>query len=589
MKDLMDTLGSKCNVSLMMRRKIPLFVLALCAAAAQAQVFPGKQWQTNPRALSPVVVRRVRDYVSAMDTTGLVVVKSGKIAYQYGDTKVLSYLASSRKSVLSMLYGKYVKNGTIDLSKTIGDLGMDDNPVTTPAPKGSSAPPAVVPGLLPIEKTAKVRDLIMARSGVYHPASNGGDLLEFAPARGSKKPGEYWLYSNWDFNAAGYAFEKMTGRKIFDAVQDDLAKPIQMQDFDRHRQQMLGDPKASRYMAYHMWFSTRDMARLGLLMLRNGNWNGKQLIPADWVKESTKAWTPWNELNPESQRMGPWGYGYLWWVWDGPFATGAFKGAYTSRGAFGQYIAVLPALDMVVAHKNMPVNRFFADTDFVQLVHRAAGDTPASEIVLPVLKKQGRAAAIARYHSLAKKPGIVTDESDLFVAGVAADRAGKYPLAEQALDLNLALYPSSARSLLALGRVYRHEGKRRAAIEALKKVWNRGLNPYRAKVELAEMGEPVDGHNMLLSYSQSKMDRVAGRYKSKDLRYVVKRDGNRLHILEVDPMGDLNDDYLAFADARGGYFVPFDGTHVDFVFDAKGRPTEIVRTVSKDKQRGKRQ
>ena len=47
--------------------------------------------------------------------------KGGKIAYQYGDTRTLSYLASSRKSVLSMLYGKYVSNGTIDLGKTVGD------------------------------------------------------------------------------------------------------------------------------------------------------------------------------------------------------------------------------------------------------------------------------------------------------------------------------------------------------------------------------------------------------------------------------------------------------------------------------------
>jgi CubicO group peptidase (beta-lactamase class C family) len=562
----------------------PFFLVALSVAAvgASAQVYPGKQWQTDDRALSPIVKKRVRDYVESLDTTGLVIVKGGKIGYQYGDTRVLSYLASSRKSVLSMAYGKYVENGTIDLSKTLADLNMDDNPVTTPAPKGSSSGPTTVPGLLPIEKTAKVRDLIMARSGVYHPASNPGDLLEFAPARGSKTPGSYWLYSNWDFNAAGFAFEKMTGKKIFDAVQDDLAKPIEMQDYDRHRQQMLGDPKASRYMAYHMWFSTRDMARLGLLMLHGGVWNGKQLVPAKWVTESTKAWTPYDELNPADQRGGPWGYGYLWWVWDGPFDTGAFKGAYTSRGAYGQYITVMPGLGLVVAHKTVPVNQFFADTDYVQLLHRVAGDTPASEIVLPVLEKKGRGAALTLYKSIEKKPGVVTDESDLFTAGATADREKKYRLAEEAFDLNLALYPSSARSMLGLGRAYRHEGKRRAAVEMLHKVPQRGFNSPRAKLELAEMGEPVDGHNMLLSYARGEMDAVAGRYKSKELRYIVAREGNRLHIREIDPMGDLNDDYLAFADSKGGYYVPFDGTHVDFV------KKEIVRTIGSDKQRGER-
>ena len=45
------------------------------------------------------------------------------------------------------------------------------------------------------------------------------------------------------------------------------------------------------------------------------------------------------------------GYGYLWWVWDSPNNKGAYEGAYTAQGNFGQYISVLPALDLVIAHK----------------------------------------------------------------------------------------------------------------------------------------------------------------------------------------------------------------------------------------------
>lgn len=567
----------------MVRRVSLSLTLAFALAGlSQAQVYPGKQWETDPKALSPVVQKRISDYVHALDTTGFVIVKGGKIAYQYGNTKELSYLASSRKSVLSMLYGKYVKDGTIDLNKTVGDLGMDDNPVTTPAPKGSTAGPTTIPGLLEIEKTAKVRDLIMARSGVYHPASNGGDLLEFAPPRGSQQPGSYWLYSNWDFNAAGYAFEKMTGKKIFDALQDDLAKPIQMQDFDRHRQQMLGDLKVSRYPAYHMWLSTRDMARLALLMLNDGKWNDEQVVPSDWVKESTSVLTPIKDLNPDFSRKGVWGYGYLWWPYDGEYAVDAFKGAYTSRGAFGQYMAVMPALGVVVAHKVVPVNRFVTDDDWNKLLHRIAGDMPASELVLPVLEKKGRKAAIAEYARMKKLPHVIADESDLYAAGVAFDTARNYRRAEQALNLNLALY-NSRRSLLALGRVQRHAGKRRAAIQTFRKVEKFGFWGSRAKVELSEMGEPVDGHSMLLKYPLAKMDAVAGRYKNKDVRYIVAREGNRLHIREVDPMGDLNDDYLAFPDSRGGYFVPYDGTSIAF----EGR-SAIVRTMGTDKMRGVR-
>src|SRR5829696_2828737 len=103
-----------------------------------------------------------------------------------------------------MLYGNYVARGVVKLDRTIGELGIDD-----------------VGGLLPQEKEATVRDLITARSGVYHEASNSGDDLASAPPRGSVKHGTYQLYSNWDFNAAGTAFEKTTGRDIYDALESD--------------------------------------------------------------------------------------------------------------------------------------------------------------------------------------------------------------------------------------------------------------------------------------------------------------------------------------------------------------------------------
>jgi CubicO group peptidase (beta-lactamase class C family) len=165
------------------------------------------------------------------------------------------------------------------------------------------------------------------------------------------------LYSNWDFNALGGAFEIMTGRDIYDALESDIARPIGMQDFDRRTHRKTGDTTRSRYLAYHMNFSTRDMARIGYLMLRRGNWNGTQVVPADWVDESTRPFTRVHEMNPTHRRQGPFGYGYLWWVWDGPHATGPYDGAYTGLGAVGQQITVLPKLDLVVVHKTRPGQR----------------------------------------------------------------------------------------------------------------------------------------------------------------------------------------------------------------------------------------
>ena len=62
---------------------------------------------------------------------------------------------------------------------------------------------------------------------------------------------------------------------------------------------------ASQYPAYHMLLSARDMARLGLLMLRQGRWRDRQLIPAEWVRRSTTICTPSTGLRPWELRNGP--------------------------------------------------------------------------------------------------------------------------------------------------------------------------------------------------------------------------------------------------------------------------------------------
>jgi CubicO group peptidase (beta-lactamase class C family) len=311
---------------------------------AASPVYPGARWDsiTDPRTVgwTPAGLDSVRARLSALPTTGFMAVVGGKVLMSYGNIDTVTYLASVRKSILSMLLGNYVRNGTVDLNASLAKLGMDDHG-----------------GLTAAEKEATVRDLFTARSGVYHAASNDGDDLASAPPRGSQKHGTYMLYSNWDFNAAGAAFEIMTKRDIYDALETDLARPIAMQDFDRARHRKTGDSTKSRYLAYHMNFSTRDMARLGLLALRRGNWNGRQVVPADWIDETTRPYTRVSEMNPTRRREGPFGYGHLWWVWDGKDATGPYEGAFAGLGAVGQHIIVLPKLDLVIAHKTRPGQR----------------------------------------------------------------------------------------------------------------------------------------------------------------------------------------------------------------------------------------
>src|SRR5579862_7872643 len=80
--------------------------------------------------------------------------------------------------------------------------------------------------------------------------------------------------------------------------------------------------------------TARDLARLGLLMLQKGIWNGSQVIPAGWVEESTYAHT--TDTHP-LQSDGA-GYGYLWWVNGFRLPEKSFS----ARGAFAKYLVVIP-------------------------------------------------------------------------------------------------------------------------------------------------------------------------------------------------------------------------------------------------------
>lgn len=335
-------------------RSILILALVLTSASATGiearqtsatMAFPGEGWEAVPRAglaaygWSTEGLQATQAFLrDSANSTGVVVVDRGRVVFEFGDTQELSYLASVRKSILAMLYGDHVLDGTIDLQATLLDLNLDD-----------------IGGLLEVERHARIQDLITARSGVYHPASNGGDNLADAPPRGSQEPGSFMLYNNWDFNAAGAVFEQLTGRNIYDEVERQLAEPLGFEDWDREAQRKSGDLTISRNPAYHMWISTRDMARIGHLMLNRGNWEGEQVIPRAWADAIVSVVTPLEEMNPIPRRDGYFGYGYMWWVWDGPNATGPFEGAYTARGAIGQWITVLPAVDLVIAHKTNSV------------------------------------------------------------------------------------------------------------------------------------------------------------------------------------------------------------------------------------------
>jgi CubicO group peptidase (beta-lactamase class C family) len=86
----------------------------------------------------------------------------------------------------------------------------------------------------------------------------------------------------------------------------------------------------------------RDMAKIGQMMLQKGEWNGEQLIPEDWVKQSTQEHVSWGG-DPSWGN----GYGYLWWLGNNQI-MGSTARSYYALGGGGQVIAIFPDLNAVI-------------------------------------------------------------------------------------------------------------------------------------------------------------------------------------------------------------------------------------------------
>ena len=322
-----------------MIRSSCLSILAtLCAIASASDNVPRAHWTVldDPAATgwSQEKLDEARHYSQSIDTAAVMIVHDGVVVDEWGATALPLMCHSVRKSLLSALYGPHVSSGSINLERTLGELGIDDNQ----------------PSLTDQEKTATIRDLLSARSGVYHPALYETAAMAAArPNRGSHPPNTFWYYNNWDFNASCTIFENETGRSIFEEFDRRIAKPLQLEDFVRTRHTRYVTGSDSVHPAYPFELSTRDLARFGLLFLRKGKWGDQQVIPREWITESTAS---------RSNAGSSGGYGYMWWVAvDGRHFPGVTvpEGTYSARGYRGQYLVVIPEYQLVVSHR---VNSF---------------------------------------------------------------------------------------------------------------------------------------------------------------------------------------------------------------------------------------
>ncbi|MAD97438.1 MAG: amide hydrolase [Flavobacteriaceae bacterium] len=304
-------------------------------------------------------------FLEKAGSSSLLILVDGKLAYSWGNIDKKHTVHSIRKSLLNSVFGIYVDNGTIDLKATIKYLNIDD----------------IEPSLTEIEKSATVADVLKSRSGIYHAsAATSAGMLRGIPERGSFKPGEKYVYNNWDFNISGHILEQSTGKSLYDLFHTHIAEPLGMSfgnnistlrnptettpipDSDGFYQY---EDDKSKYPAYHFRLSARDLALYGQLYLNEGKWNGKQIISKEWIERST---TPYSIKN---ERYGI-GYGMLWNVLY-PTETRKSKSFYHT-GLGVHMLGVYPASKLVLIHRVDTEKEFrFSEGDYYKMISMVWG------------------------------------------------------------------------------------------------------------------------------------------------------------------------------------------------------------------------
>jgi hypothetical protein len=145
------------------------------------------------------------------------------------------------------------------------------------------------------------------------------------------EPGQRFKYSSGGSQLLSYIFRKSTGKDIEEYAAQYLFSPLGIKEwFWKRTPTGLADTEGGLYL------KVTDVAKIGYLFLRAGNWNGKQIVTSDWVKASV---TPSISLNRSVK------YGYKWWLMT--YGSDKTKYAWTCRGFGDQSVIIIPEYDIV--------------------------------------------------------------------------------------------------------------------------------------------------------------------------------------------------------------------------------------------------
>ena len=289
------------------------------------------QWQKDSaenHGLSAAALESLHTSLDPTQVFASVIVKDGYIVDEYykdgyDETSVFP-LHSCSKSVTSALIGIAIDKGFIE--------GVDV-PISTYFPQILESDSEYL-------KQVTIWHLLTHTSGIscsdddvwdaWRSSDNWVDYVLSRPV--TSAPGTVFSYSTGGTHLLSAILQEATGRTAYDFGKEYLFDPLGMDSV-----RCGTDPQGISDGGNGFSMNVYDMAKFGLLFLNNGNWQGQQIISQEWVEESTSL--------QFKRSSGSADYGYQWWV--RTFGSQGYD-AYFAQGHGGQYIFVVPQLELIV-------------------------------------------------------------------------------------------------------------------------------------------------------------------------------------------------------------------------------------------------
>ena len=287
--------------------------------------------------------RTLDDYLARNPATGLLIARGDTILierYQYGRNDRHRFTSwSMAKTVTSMLVGIAIAEGHIH--------SVDDPAAAyVPALRGTEYGRTSLRHLLQmssgvhfVEEYTGVDDVSRLAADTFRQVGSGGvDAVTPFNVRAAPS-GTKFSYASVETQVLGLVLRSAVGRPVADYLQEKIWEPMGAEADAT----WLIDRSGQEVTFCCINAVLRDYARLGLLLAHDGNWRGRQIIPAAWIEDAT-------HVDPNQTHLRPgiatrfFGYGYQVWIFPGE------RRMFALQGVRGQVIFVDPASRLVMVH-----------------------------------------------------------------------------------------------------------------------------------------------------------------------------------------------------------------------------------------------